>query len=121
MTKNINNICFQDQTSGLNIQNRLKILFNNLKNYIIYCDPPYQDSEQRYYDLDGNKRSFDSKAFWNWCRKMSANNIVIVSEYKAPSDFKKIYEKTKVILGTGNNDVRSVRTERLFMYKNLSK
>ena len=30
-------------------------------------------------------------------------------------------EKTKVILGTGNNDVRSVRTERLFMYKNLSK
>ena len=45
-------------------------------------------------------------------------NIVIVSEYKAPSDFKKIYEKTKVISGTGNNDLRSVRTERLFMYKN---
>ena len=95
--------------------------FSNLKNFIIYCDPPYQDSEQRYYDLDGNKRSFDSKAFWNWCRKMSSNNIVIVSEYKAPSDFKKLYEKTKVILGTGNNDVRSVRTERLFMYKILSK
>jgi hypothetical protein len=43
---------------------------------------------------------------------------VIVSEYKAPSDFKKIYEKTKVISGTGNNELRSVRTERLFMYKN---
>jgi len=69
--------------------------FSNLKNYIIYCDPPYEKTEQRYYDEEGNQLKFDSEIFWNWCRKMSKNNIVFVSSYTAPRGFKKIWSKDK--------------------------
>ena len=66
--------------------------FSNLKNYIIYCDPPYENTAQRYYDDEINMLKFDSDQFWNWCRKMSKNNIVFVSSYNAPKDFEKIWQ-----------------------------
>ena len=71
--------------------------YSNLKNYIIYCDPPYQNVNQRYYEGIGytNKLVFDSKIFWEWCRMMSENNIVFVSEYKTPPDFDIIYSNGK--------------------------
>ena len=65
--------------------------FNNLKNYIIYCDPPYEKTLQLYYNEEMKKLKFDSEQFWNWCRKMSKNNIVFVSSYNAPKDFEKIW------------------------------
>jgi len=71
--------------------------FSNLKGYVIYCDPPYQGGEQRYYRGDSykNRLVFDSSDFFEWCREMSENNIVFVSEYKAPSDFKKVWTDSK--------------------------
>jgi DNA adenine methylase len=66
--------------------------FSHVKNYIIYCDPPYE-VQNYYYDEKNNKQKFDHEAFWNWCRKMSENNLVFVSEYNAPSDFKLVWEK----------------------------
>lgn len=56
-------------------------------NSIIYCDPPYKDTT-KYKD------SFDSDAFWQWCRdKAKEGHTVYVSEYNAPEDFKCIWEK----------------------------
>lgn len=56
-------------------------------NSVIYCDPPYKDTT-KYKD------SFDSDAFWQWCRdKAKEGHIVYVSEYNAPEDFKCIWEK----------------------------
>jgi DNA adenine methylase len=49
----------------------------------IYCDPPYADTGQSYFST-----KFDSEAFWAKMREWSKNNIVIISEYKAPEDFK---------------------------------
>ena len=69
--------------------------FNNLKNYIIYCDPPYEKTHQLYYNEEMKKLKFDSEQFWNWCRKMSKNNIVFVSSYNAPKDFEKIWDNKK--------------------------
>ena len=88
--------------------------YSNLKNYVIYCDPPYIGAEQRY------KNSFNSKDFYNWCRKMSEDNIIFVSEYKAPTDFEKICSKNIKVTGKtiskkygkGNS---SNRCERLFL------
>lgn len=52
------------------------------KNSVIYCDPPYENSL-------GYGNSFDNNAFWDWCRtQTNSDNIVLVSEYSAPSDFK---------------------------------
>jgi DNA adenine methylase len=70
--------------------------YSNLKNYVIYCDPPYQNTSQFYYE--NNKRSnlkFNNEEFWKWCKKMAKNNIVFVSEYSAPRPFKKIWSKGK--------------------------
>lgn len=49
---------------------------------IIYCDPPYQGA------TGYNTGAFDHVKFWDWCRLMSRTNLVFVSEYNAPSDFK---------------------------------
>jgi site-specific DNA-adenine methylase len=69
--------------------------YSNLKNFIIYCDPPYNNNNNNnshyYNDMSFQKLSFDSEKFWNWCRNMSKENIIIISENTAPHDFKSIY------------------------------
>jgi DNA adenine methylase len=70
---------------------------SDLKNFVIYCDPPYYGVNQRFYTGKEykNRIVFDYEKFWNWCRKMSKNNIVIISEYSAPKDFKEIWSFKK--------------------------
>jgi DNA adenine methylase len=83
-----------------------------LKGYLIYCDPPYKETVKV-----GHLKSFDSDEFWNVMREWSKDNIVIISEYKAPKDFKCIWKK---IVPSGidpktNNLKRSI--EKLFIHK----
>lgn len=59
--------------------------YSNLKNFIIYCDPPYK-KQSIYYNDNSNLVIFDHNVFWEWVRKMSIDNIVLVSEYEAPDD-----------------------------------
>lgn len=74
------------------------------KNAFIYCDPPYADTGQEYFST-----SFDSEKFWEVMRRWSENNTVIISEYKAPDDFKCIAEyRVRMKLNT------EMRTERVF-------
>ena len=68
--------------------------YSNLKNFVIYCDPPYQ-IQAHYYKEEGTRRSFDHEEFWDWCRDMAMNNIVFVSEYKAPRDFICLWKSDK--------------------------
>ena len=67
--------------------------FSDLRGFVVYCDPPYEGTSCRYYDGKGyrNRLTFDNGAFWDWCRKMSKHNIVFVSEYAAPQDFRRIW------------------------------
>lgn len=60
--------------------------FSNLKGYVIYCDPPYANMNQRYYEGTAykNRLVFDHEKFWNWCEKMSEENVIFISEYSAP-------------------------------------
>lgn len=82
------------------------------KNALIYCDPPYAKT------TSFSVGNFNSVEFWQWCRNMSKNNIVIISEYKAPKDFKCIWQKkTKTEIRTKNNS-RIDRIEKLFIYIN---
>ena len=53
---------------------------DNLSGYVIYCDPPYKGTYN--YKLD-----FNHNDFYEWVRKMSVNNIVLISEYDMPDDF----------------------------------
>ena len=45
---------------------------------IIYCDPPYKSTEERY------GREFDFEAFYSWCEHQA--NPVFISEYTMPED-----------------------------------
>lgn len=52
---------------------------------LIYCDPPYQDTS-------GYKTGdFDHDKFFDWCRNQAKKNLVFVSEYSAPHDFKEVW------------------------------
>jgi DNA adenine methylase len=63
--------------------------FSNVKNAVIYTDPPYWGGEQRYYEGKEykNRLVFDNEEFFNWCRQMSKHNLIFISEYSAPPDF----------------------------------
>lgn len=81
---------------------------------LIYCDPPYADTEQ----YDGVKFDFDTECFFimadHWCR---LGHTVIISEYAAPDDFVCVLEMpTTTEIRTTENG-REQRTERLFMHK----
>lgn len=80
----------------------------SVKQTLIYCDPPYENTT-KYKD------EFNHKEYWEWVREMSKNNIVLCSEYNAPDDFVKIYEKT--LTTTLDKNSRKKDTEKLFIHK----
>jgi DNA adenine methylase len=95
--KNVENIAKETKNADVKFSSGNYERYSKIKNNIIYCDPPYQDTEQRFYTGTQYKDrlQFDSKKFWNWCRMMSKHNIVFVSEYKAPKDFKLVWKDSK--------------------------
>jgi len=86
--------------------------FSNYKGALIYCDPEYEGTTK--YDANN---AFNHEKFWNWVREMSKDNIVLVSEYNAPEDFEKIYEKT--LTTTLDKNSRKKDTEKLFIHKSI--
>lgn len=78
----------------------------------IYCDPPYQDT-QGYDAVSG----FDSGAFWGWAREATKAGVdVFVSEYSAPDDFARVWEKGKVKMLPKAEQCREVAREGLWVY-----
>lgn len=59
-------------------------IHNNLEGYILYCDPPYKDTPNRYHIKNKYATSFDYNKFTEWIKKVSQYNIVFVSEYTKP-------------------------------------
>ena len=81
-------------------------------NSLIYCDPPYEGTT-KYKD------GFSHAEFWEWCRtKTKEGHQVFISEYKAPKDFKCVWEKeTKSSLSAnGKSGGNKLSTEKLFVY-----
>lgn len=81
----------------------------NLKGFVIYVDPPYQNTKQY-----ANATSFNYKEFWQTMRDWSKNNIVLISEQNAPDDFECVWEQ-EVSRSIKAND-KSKATEKLFIY-----
>lgn len=89
-------------------KNYLDINTDTLHNAFIYCDPPYQGTTK--YATD----SFDYETFWNWVRKLSKDNYILVSEYNAPDDFINLWSK-KVTTSLKVHKHEN-REERLYTY-----
>jgi DNA adenine methylase len=95
--------------------------FSNLKGYVIYCDPPYSQYSDYYEDVGdrfqgfGRKKiKFDHEEFWDWCRRMAEHNIVFVSEYTAPRDFK-VVNKVKSNISHGRAGKSDKNIEKLYV------
>ena len=86
--------------------------YKDLSGYVIYCDPPYKETTTYKQGV------FDYELFYSWCRETSKNNIVLISEYYMPKDFKCIWEKPITVSLDSNKttgDSKNIRTEKLFI------
>ena len=94
----------------------------NPKGKLIYCDPPYKETrypikyrrDVKYYD------EFDNEEFWKKMRQWSKNNVVIISETSAPSDFKCIWEKDigrSASKSKNTKRIQNLRSEKLYIMK----
>lgn len=73
---------------------------------VIYCDPPYVNT-------NGYKIDFNHNEFYDWCRNQKN---CFISEYTMPLDFKLVAEKDKFCSFSKEN--RKVTTEKLFTVNN---
>lgn len=87
----------------------IDIFFGAVKNTVIYCDPPYYEG----FKYRGSKFHFHHKQFWDWCRKMSKHNIVFVSDYHAPPDFKLLWKKAGMV--NAHQTGKKTITEKLYV------
>lgn len=62
--------------------------YSDVKDCLIYVDPPYQNTKKF-----ANSLSFNYDEFWDWCRMVSKQNIVLISELDAPPDFECVWQK----------------------------
>lgn len=101
---NLKNIKFQ-------CRNFLDLPKEKIKGYVIYCDPPYRNTTK--YATE----NFPYEEFYQWCKDMSKDNIVLISEYDMPDEFECIWEQeVKNSLGSGVNKTNNNRVEKLFKY-----
>ncbi len=86
--------------------------FYTLSGCLIYCDIPYKGTTS--YKTE----KFNHDEFWGWCRHVSKNNIVFISEYEAPDDFEVVWEgDIKTNFASQRNEHTHKATEKLFKYK----
>ena len=85
----------------------------NIKDFVINCYPPYKGTLKYTTDFEYDK-------FYKWCKEMSKNNIVLISEYWMPEEFECIWEKKTTVRIDSNKkskDKKMERTEKLFIYR----
>lgn len=80
--------------------------------YVVYCDPPYKNTES--YKGAG---AFDHDRFWSTMDRWSESGaIVLVSEYEAPSHWRKIASGARFAT-LAAKDGRQVKQDSLFIRK----
>lgn len=105
---------FLKDISFINIDFR-EIPKNKLKGYVIYCDIPYRDTTKY------STKKFPYDDFYDWAKEISIENVVLISEYNMPVDYKCIWVKEQKTLLDSNktsNDKDNTRFEGLFTYQN---
>ena len=86
--------------------------FSDIKNSIIYLDPPYKDTNKVY-----KHNNLDYKNFYKWCKDMSKKNIVLISEYNMPDGFEVVYEFRKAKSTFMQSGYHDDKYEKLYMIK----
>lgn len=96
-------------------KNFLDIDKSQINNYVIYCDIPYKNTTK--YKTE----QFPYEEFYEWCKEMSKNNTVLISEYDMPSDFTCIWQKESLVNFSSKRAMKDKeskkRVEKLYIYK----
>lgn len=82
-----------------------------INGYVIYNDIPYRNSTKY------STGKYPYEEFYNWCRVMSKNNIVLTSEYWMPDDFECIWQGN--LKCTLDKNSRTDKVEKLFKWKGI--
>jgi DNA adenine methylase len=82
----------------------------DIHNALFYLDPPYNGTKQY------SKQKINYEEYYDFCRKLSENNIVVVSEYNMPDDFTCIWKKECKVLQKSDRVTGDKAVEKLFMY-----
>ena len=101
----------RNNLKNINFQHKDFREIKNISGYVIYCDPPYKDTTKY------STKNFPYEEFYNWCEEMSKNNIVLISEYNMPDNFKCIWQKESKVTFDSNrkvSDKKNKRIEKLF-------
>ena len=78
-------------------------------NCLIYCDPPYKGTAK--YKTE----EFNHEKFYEWCRRQSKKNVLFISEYNMPSDFKEVWKgEIKTNFASTRKKATHNATEKLF-------
>lgn len=78
-------------------------------NSIIFCDPPYKDSDIKY-----NNTKFNHEEFYEWCLEKAKHNQVYVTEYNIDhSHFQLMGEKGRQISFNGQGS-KGMKIEKLY-------
>ena len=82
----------------------------SFENSLIYCDPPYQGTTSY------KTGSFPHEEFFSWCREQAKNNLVFVSEYSAPEDFREVWRgEVKTNFASSRKSATHNAVEKLFI------
>lgn len=84
--------------------------FIGYKDCLFYFDPPYKDTKQ--YSI----QNINYDEFYDFLRQLSKNNIVLVSEYNMPNDFKCIWQRERKVQQKSDRVAAEKATEKLFIY-----
>ena len=85
--------------------------YSDYKNCLFYFDPPYRDTKKY------SKQNIDYDDFYDFLRMLSQNNIVLVSEYNMPDDFKCIWQKERNVQQKSDRTSAEKAVEKLFVIR----
>lgn len=80
------------------------------KDTVFYLDPPYKGTK-------GYNSKFNYDEFYDFCRALSKNNFVFISEYSMPDDFECIWCKDVSVTQKSDRIQGDKATEKLFVWK----
>lgn len=94
----------------LEVNNKDYRAYSELNGAVIYLDPPYENSTNKY-----KGGSFDSIAFYDWAFEMAKNNTVLISSYEISDPRFEVVYKFKTARSTLQGGHSGKRYEKLFM------
>lgn len=75
---------------------------------VFYLDPPYRGTKQY------PRQEIDYDEFYDFCRELSKENTVFISEYWMPDDFECVWEKERKVMQKADRTTADKAVERLY-------